>query len=155
MAYSTSHQELQYLPVELSSQTFALPMNDAVAIHRKSVDTDGEQLSTDEHAANLPILDLRHLFQIQSNPDTSMYVIVVSTEIGTCALAVDRVRPTRTIETAALYPLPRLISTVGWLFKGVIRDSDNLILLIDSQRLVETVQQMSPDLVLAEETHVS
>jgi chemotaxis signal transduction protein len=155
MAYSTSHQELQYLPVELSSQTFALPMSDVAAIHRKSVDTDDEPLSTDEHAANLPILDLQHLFQIQSNPDTSRYVIVVSTAIGTCALAVDRVRPTRTIGMAALYPLPRLVSTVGWLFKGVICDSDNLILLIDSQRLVKTVQQMSPGLVLVEETHVS
>jgi chemotaxis signal transduction protein len=154
MAYPTNHQELQYLPIELSGQTFALNMGDVTAIHRKSVDTDDELLSTEQQAANLPVLDLRRLFQSQANPYTNMYVIVLFTDAGTCAVAVDRVRPARTIETAALYPLPCLVSTVGWLFKRVICEADNLVLLINSQRLVEQIRQNSPDLVLAEGTHV-
>lgn len=154
MAHSTDHQELQVLPIELSGQTFALNMDDVVTIHRISVDTDKEPLSTDGQGADLPVLELRHLFSSQTTPDTGKYVIVIATGAGTCALAVDRVRPTRTIEQAALYPLPRLVSAVNWLFKGVICEADDLMLLINSPRLVEQIQQHSPGLVLAEGTHV-
>lgn len=155
MAYLTSHQELQYLPVELSGQLFAFSMNDVTAVHRVSAGVgEGEgPPSTDPHAASLPVLDLRYLFWKQASSGGNMYVVVVSTDAGTCALGVDRVRPARTIATASLHQLPPLVSTVEWLFNGVIRESDNLMLLINSQGLVKRVQQTSPDLVLVEETH--
>jgi chemotaxis signal transduction protein len=153
MADLTNQQELQYLPVELSGQLFALPMNDVTAVHRVSAGADEEPPSTDQHAASLRVLDLRYLFWKQDNSDENMYVVVVSTNAGTCALGVDRVHSARTMRTATLQQLPQLISTIGWLFNGVICESDTLMLLINSQQLVEQVQQMSPDLVLVEEAH--
>jgi chemotaxis protein histidine kinase CheA len=155
MAELFTHRELRYLPIELAGQTFALPMSSVAAIHQVSKDTGDGQPSTDKSAVSLPVLDLRHLFQGGGDPGTHMYVVVVSTDTGTCALAVDRVGSTRTVKMAALHSLPYLVSTVEWLFKGVICEADNLTLLINSQQLVEQVQEMSPELVLAGGAHVS
>jgi chemotaxis signal transduction protein len=101
MADLTNQQELQYLPVELSGQLFALSMNDVTAVHRVSAGADAEPPSTDQHAASLRVLDLRYLFWKKDNSDENMYVVVVSTNAGTCALGVDRVHSARTMRSAS------------------------------------------------------
>lgn len=146
-------QELHYLPIELGSQVFAIPMSEVSAIQPVSV-ADSEDTppngDADTATAGAKIIDLGHLFygETPATRPQRRYVVLITTSAGTCGVAVDRVRSARRAQAADQYALPHLITAKGSLFSGLVRELDGLVLVIDSHSLVEHLQQVAPELVM-------
>lgn len=143
-------QMLHYLPVELSGQIFGIPMSDVVAVERAQSDM-GEASEPEANAragACVPVIDLRCLFGGQSPPErTRPHVLILSTQIGSCAVLVDGVRPTRIADATTRHRLPALATATGCPFSGIVFDSDAPVLIIDTLRLVKYLRQVAPELV--------
>jgi len=146
----TASQVLHYLPVEVSGQAFAIPMSEVAAVHRAgggAVDEDVASEAGEPPGASVMAIDLRLLFFGRAQPSPKAHVVVISTQVGMCALLVDTVRPARTAEATTQYPLPRLVAAMNLPFSGVVREPDALILIMDSRRLVEQLRQVAPELI--------
>jgi chemotaxis signal transduction protein len=151
MTDTPNFQALHYLPVEVYGQTFAIPMSEVVAIHRSgggAVDESVVPKVSEPSGASVMTIDLRHLFWGEAVSSPHAHVVVISTHAGTCALLVDAVRPSRTAEATAQSPLPRLVAAMDLPFSGVLREPDVLVLIMDSQRLVEQLRQIAPELIV-------
>jgi chemotaxis protein histidine kinase CheA len=147
MADTTNPQALAYLPIEVSGQVFAIPMSNVVAVHRVRSGNVDEVITPEAgepSGASVIVIDLRLLFFGRAQSSPKAHVVVVSTQVGMCALLVDAVRPAR---TAATTPLPHLVAAMNLPFSGVVLEPDALILVMDSRRLVEQLRQVAPELI--------
>lgn len=162
MSENTRSTSLQYMPVDVSGRLFAVPMSDVVTIQRVQVDasdtTNGASVSDSEPSQSQPVaqtIDLRYLFWGEALASRSPHAIVVTTSAGTCALLVDAVRASRVAEIDDVKRLPSIVSGTSRIFSGVVRNPDGLLLVIDIRRLVESVYQVAPELIMESSTHAA
>jgi chemotaxis signal transduction protein len=154
---SDSHGYLQYLPVEVSGQSFAIPMVEVMAVRQLSPqDVSPESDGIEAADTTIPVIDLPHLLfpNSQRNSGGPAYVVVLSIPMCTCAVLVDSIKPARRIDPADKLVMPPLLAGRRYPFSGALVEGDNLILIIDSRRLVDGLRQVNPRLI-AETPHGS
>jgi chemotaxis signal transduction protein len=146
----SSGESLRYLPLVVSGQDFGIPLSDVITV-RRVADSRVREIAlggaTQGAPASVPVFDLRRLVGETSQAGPVAYAVVVSAPPGWCVLLADSVRPIRTAEADRQFPLPRLAQGRVRLFQSVVRESDGLILLLDANRLVEALGQVSPERV--------
>jgi chemotaxis signal transduction protein len=151
MTNTPDSQTLHYLPVEVSGQMFAIPMRDVSAVHRVSAGTGPEGVipqANGSSALALPVIDLSHLFWDRESPQPGTHIVLITTEVGMCAVLVNSLRPARTALTTDQSALPHLPAFQHSPFQGLVHEPDALVLIVDCRALVEKLQRASPELVL-------
>lgn len=141
-------QALHYLPVEVSGQFFAIPMRDVSAVYRMGAGTNAMPQANGSSVPAVPVIDLSHLFWDRASPLSGRHVVVIATDVGTCAVLVGGLRPARTAQATDRSALPRLPAFQHCPFRGLVHEPDALVLIVDCRALVEKLQRVSPELVL-------
>lgn len=144
-------QTLHYLPVEVSGQLFAIPMRDVSAVQRMDTGTDPEGAMPQANGSSalaVPVIDLSHLFWGKAAPLPGTHIVVVTTEVGTCAVLVNGLRPARIAQVTDQFALPRLPAFQHCPFRGLVHEPDALVLILNCRALVEKLLRASPELVL-------
>jgi hypothetical protein len=144
-------QTLHYLPVEVSGQLFAIPMRDVSAVQRMGAGGSPEGVvpqGNGSSALAVPVIDLSHLFWDRASPLPGTHIVVIAAAVGTCAVLVNGLRPARTAQAADQSALPHLPALQHCPFRGLVREPDALVLILDCRALVEKLLRASPELVL-------
>jgi len=91
----------------------------------------------------VPVVDLRLRFNLpQIEKDNNTRIIVVELEEKTVGFLVDRVKEVIRIETAIIEPPPELVTNVQTRYiTGVAKLEDRLLILLDLDRVLTTVEQ--------------
>ena len=91
----------------------------------------------------MPVVDLRLRFNLpQIEKDNNTRIIVVELEEKTVGFLVDRVKEVIRIETAIIDPPPELVTNVQTRYiTGVAKLEDRLLILLDLDRVLTTVEQ--------------
>jgi chemotaxis signal transduction protein len=147
--YLDTHS-LQYLPVDVCGQMFAIPMSEVAAVRRLSDDDAATYEPVNKGAATIPVVDLRRLFfpVKRQSPERPSYVVVISMRDLTYVVLVDDVRPARRVEPADQLPIPPLLAGRQYPFSSVIRVGDSLMLMIHCRLLAEELRQVKSGLVM-------
>ena len=154
MTYGTDSQITRYLPVAAGGRVVAIPMRDVIAVRQITGGTGRlpalPTLDADsDHDGRAPIIDLARLLGSSAAPSSGQpHAVIVSAPAGAGALRVDTVYPIRTAEAAQRHALPRLIAAVGCPFVEIVREPDQLVLVLDIPRLVAALQDTAPELVV-------
>lgn len=100
----------------------------------------------------VPVIDLRRRFEMQSVPVTpQMRLLVLSAGGEWAAVLVDAVLDVRTVQAAELVPPPPLFRGLAAEYlRGVMKRDDQLVIVLDSDRLLSASER----LVLAEAVDV-
>ncbi len=151
MSNTFARRALQYLPVDIGGQLFAIPVSDVTAIQQRGPKQAGEQAEPttgEEPAARVPVVDMCKLFWGAELPEAQGFVITLSTPAGVCALAVSRVYPADVAEAQAQRPLPFPLDAAGSVFAGFVGGPALPTLIVDCERLTEMIAGLAPQLVV-------
>lgn len=144
--YPDTHS-LPYLPVEVSSRIFAIPMSDVAAVHRLSSRKVSAPEPADQEQA---IIDLRQLFFPLNRHSTRRpaYRVDITIPGLTYGVLVDDVKLERQADPADQLPMPSLLTGRRYPFSGVVRERGSLVLVIHCRLLAEKLSQVKPDVFL-------
>ena len=156
MIARSDFQTLQFLPIEVGGQSFGFPLSDVVTVSlivsEASAESETSVIPISEKPVspeNVPLIDLQHLFFGSSQGTGKAYALLLSTSAGTCALRVTAIFPTQIAEPTARFSLPTFFGLANKVFKTVVYDDeDRLTLIVDTNRLITTIQKINPQLVL-------
>ena len=88
----------------------------------------------------VPVVDLRQRLRPELPPaERTPLVLILDSSAGTIGFKVDEVRRIITVDPAAILPAPRLVRGLrGELFIGVIKEADDVYLLLDPETLLSS-----------------
>jgi hypothetical protein len=96
----------------------------------------------------VPVIDLSHLFWDRASPLPGRHVVVIATDVGTCAVLVNGLRPASTAQAMDQSALPHLPAFRHCPFRGLVHEPDALVLIVNCRALVEKLRRASPELIL-------
>jgi purine-binding chemotaxis protein CheW len=99
----------------------------------------------------VPVIDLRRRFELPATPHTAnMRLLVLTTDGEWTAVLVDAVLDVRTVQASEVVPPPPLFRGLSAEYlRGVIRRDEQLVILLDSEKLLSATER----LVLAGAVH--
>ncbi len=148
------HQSLQYLPVDVGGQLFAIPLKDVMAVqqrgHAKNEILSMPLINTGPAQGVHPI-DLSKLFWNIETPDMQGAIVVISTAAGMCGLLVGNVHPASVARAEQRQSLPFSLEHQRNVFAEVVIGPELPILILDCRYLVEMIAQVAPEYVVSVE----
>lgn len=92
----------------------------------------------------VPVIDLRRRFELPAAPYSgNMRLLVLSTGAEWTAVLVDAVLDVRTVQAAEVVPPPPLFRGLSAEYlRGVIRRDEQLVILLDSERLLSATERL-------------
>ncbi len=107
----------------------------------------------DHAGAAIPVVDLRIRLGLPVTPATeASRVLVVQAGESKVGVLVDTVRAVRTVETSAIEAPPAIYHGLAKEYlEGVVRDGGDLIILLDTGRLLTSTERIAMERMLATE----
>jgi chemotaxis protein histidine kinase CheA len=126
---------LRYLPVDAGGQRFGIPLDDIKAVFRVEQDSINNAIESVVDNNPTPIIDLSYLLKGVPHSGQRLHTVAVEGETGVHALMVDAVYPIRTVEASRQSALPEIIGPARYLFRWLVKESEQLVLILNVNHL--------------------
>ena len=146
MTNEYSGEPLKYIPVQVTGRLLGIPASDVMQIHHLGKGMRLEDASGNGQtigAGAIAIADLRQILTEPLLEERGGFAVMASSPHGLCGILVDAVQPIHIAPTDSQSPMPYMLSGAPGLFKLIVREAGQLVLILDVQRLAGLLQAVT------------